>query len=85
MITNAKIKAIANLTRLKIIKILDKAEELSVSELELKLKMSQSAISQHLAIMRAAGLVKTRRQAQQIFYSVQDEKTAATATMLLKW
>lgn len=45
--------------------------------------MSQSAISQHLAIMRAAGLVKTRRQAQQIFYSVQDEKTAVTATMLL--
>ena len=80
MITNEKIKAIANLTRLKIIKILDKAEELSVGELELKLKMSQSAISQHLAIMRAAG-----RQAQQIFYSVQDEKTAATATMLLKW
>jgi len=37
------------------------------------------------AIMRAAGLVKTRRQAQQIFYSVQDEKTAATAAMLLKW
>lgn len=33
--------------------------------------------------MRAAGLVKTRRQAQQIFYSVQDEKTAVTATMLL--
>lgn len=85
MITNEKIKAIANLTRLKIIKILDQAEELSVGELELKLKMSQSAISQHLAIMRAAGLVKTRRQAQQIFYSVQDEKTAATATMLLKW
>lgn len=85
MITNEKIKAIANLTRLKIIKILDKAEELSVSELELKLKMSQSAISQHLAIMRAAGLVKTRRQAQQIFYSVQDEKTASTAAMLLKW
>ena len=85
MITNEKIKAIANLTRLKIIKILDKAEELSVSELELKLKMSQSAISQHLAIMRAAGLVKTRRQAQQIFYSVQDEKTAVTAAMLLKW
>lgn len=85
MITNEKIKAIANLTRLKIIKILDKAEELSVGELELKLKMSQSAISQHLAIMRAAGLVKTRRQAQQIFYSVQDEKTAVTAAMLLKW
>lgn len=85
MITNEKIKAIANLTRLKIIKILDKAEELSVSELELKLKMSQSAISQHLAIMRAAGLVKTRRQAQQIFFSVQNEKTAVTATMLLKW
>lgn len=32
MITNEKIKAIANLTRLKIIKILDKAEELSVSD-----------------------------------------------------
>lgn len=80
-----KIKAVANETRLQIIKLLSTAQELNVSELEKAIKLSQSALSQHLSILRAAGLVKTRRQAQQIFYSVSDARTASTAEMLLNW
>ena len=81
----SKIKAVANETRLQIIKILSMTKELNVGELEKAIKLSQSAISQHLSVLRAAGLVKTRRQAQQIFYSVSDAKAASTADMLLKW
>ncbi|MBL6750079.1 MAG: helix-turn-helix transcriptional regulator [Nevskia sp.] len=44
--------------------------ELSVGALNDRVPLSQSALSQHLAVLRADGLVNTRRDAQTIFYSV---------------
>ncbi len=44
--------------------------ELSVSELNEHLPLSQSALSQHLAVLRHAGLVQTRRAHQVIYYSL---------------
>jgi ArsR family transcriptional regulator, virulence genes transcriptional regulator len=46
--------------------------ELSVGQLLQHVDLSQSALSQHLAILREAGFVTTRRQAQQVFYSLAD-------------
>ena len=46
--------------------------EASVSELHALGALSMSALSQHLAVMREAGLVQTRREAQTIFYSLAD-------------
>ncbi len=46
--------------------------ELSVSQLLEGTPLSQSALSQHLAVLREAGLVATRRQGQQVFYSLLD-------------
>ncbi len=43
---------------------------LPVGELNDRLNLSQSALSQHLALLRAAGLVETRRESQSIFYSL---------------
>lgn len=43
---------------------------LSVGELNARLELSQSALSQHLALLREAGLVTTHREAQSIFYSL---------------
>ena len=43
--------------------------ELSVSMIGDKVSLSQSALSQHLAKLRAADLVRTRRDRQMIFYS----------------
>jgi len=48
--------------------------ELSVSELNNHLQLSQSALSQHLAVLRHAGLVQTRRQHQVIFYSLASQE-----------
>ncbi len=42
--------------------------ELSVGELNDLMPLSQSALSQHLASLREAGLVETRRQSQTIYY-----------------
>jgi ArsR family transcriptional regulator, virulence genes transcriptional regulator len=44
--------------------------EASVSELQSLGSLSMSALSQHLAVMRDAGLVQTRRESQTIYYSL---------------
>lgn len=44
--------------------------ERSVGELNDMMLLSQSALSQHLASLREAGLVKTRRESQTIYYSL---------------
>lgn len=46
--------------------------ELSVSELQLRVGLSQSALSQHLALLRQEGLVATRRESQTIYYRIVD-------------
>lgn len=43
---------------------------LAVSELNERVQLSQSALSQHLALLRELGLVETRREAQSIYYSL---------------
>lgn len=46
------------------------AGECSVGELGRHVPLSQSALSQHLAVLREEGLVETRREAQTIYYSL---------------
>ncbi|MEC8274297.1 MAG: helix-turn-helix domain-containing protein, partial [Pseudomonadota bacterium] len=48
--------------------------EMAVGEIAKQVNLSQSALSQHLAILRSDGLVNTRRQAQSIFYSLASDK-----------
>lgn len=67
------LKALANENRLLILCYLE-GREMSVSELNEQLDLSQSALSQHLAILRRDGLVKTRRESQTIHYSLQGEE-----------
>ena len=63
------LKAMANPRRLQILCALADGE-LSVSALNDFIPLSQSALSQHLGLLRADGLVSTRREAQTIYYSV---------------
>src|SRR6056300_1899084 len=66
-------KALANDSRLLILCYLD-GKDLSVSELNENLDLSQSALSQHLAVLRRDGLVKTRRDSQTIYYSLEGDQ-----------
>jgi DNA-binding transcriptional ArsR family regulator len=43
---------------------------MSVGELNRRLDLSQSALSQHLALLREAGLLEARREAQSVHYSL---------------
>ncbi len=63
------LKALANEKRLMLLCLLAEGER-SVSELNSRLALSQSALSQHLAILRDDGLVTTRREAQSIYYGL---------------
>lgn len=78
-----KMKAIANEKRLKILYQIEK-KELSVGEIEKKVDLSQSALSQHLAVLREENVVKTRRDAQTIYYGITDEKIKQILAMLDK-
>ncbi len=66
------LKALSNERRLMIICALHNQDngELSVGALEEMIGLSQSALSQHLARLRRDGFVKTRRDAQTIYYSL---------------
>ena len=46
--------------------------ELSVGALQPRVGLSQSALSQHLALLREEGVVATRREGQSMFYRVAD-------------
>ena len=65
------LKQLANRNRLLVLCALV-TRELTAGELEALTGLSQPAVSQHLARLRNAGLVATRRDAQRIFYSLDD-------------
>jgi DNA-binding transcriptional ArsR family regulator len=65
--------AVANKRRLQILEALE-AGEISVTELNRRLPISQSALSQHLAVLRKSDLVTTRRSAQTIYYAINERK-----------
>ncbi|MBS0461197.1 MAG: winged helix-turn-helix transcriptional regulator [Proteobacteria bacterium] len=63
------LKALANEKRLMILCMLVEGEH-NVGELNARLDLSQSALSQHLAVLREDGLVDARRDAQSVYYSL---------------
>ena len=65
------LKAIANAQRLRILCMLIEGE-LSVSQMNQRLALSQSALSQHLAVLREKNLVSFRKNAQTVIYRVAD-------------
>ena len=70
--TSARLKALGHPTRLRIICFLQE-EGCCVSELEKKLELRQSNVSQHLRILRDMDLVQMRREGQTVCYSVNEE------------
>ena len=69
------LKLLANEKRLLILCFLAVRGEMTVGELVGVVKLSQSALSQHLAKLRADGLVEFRRTSQTLHYRVADART----------
>lgn len=65
------LKTLGNAQRLRILCLLVDGER-SVGDINAHVALSQSALSQHLAVLREQGLVETRRESQVIFYALRD-------------
>jgi DNA-binding transcriptional ArsR family regulator len=66
-------RAIADPTRRAVLDLLA-SDELTVSELVERFHMSQPAISQHLRVLRQAGLVRGRREGRKRVYQIRPEQ-----------
>ena len=75
------LKAMGNEQRLLILCQLV-GREASVGELLAGSELSQSALSQHLSVLREADMVQTRREGQSIFYSIADPDAACILGVL---
>lgn len=73
--------ALANERRLAILCALTEGER-SVGQLVEAVGLTQSALSQHLAKLRAAGIVATRRDAQTIYYRLASDAAGSIMTTL---
>ena len=69
-------KALSDPTRAQIVYLLT-SQEYSVNELSEQVPVSASAVSHHLAKLRAIRLVRTRREGNHIYYSIDDTHVAA--------
>lgn len=64
------LRALNHKLRQKMLDLIEQNGRLTVSEIYIKLRMEQSVASQHLAILRRAGVVRTERDGKYIFYSL---------------
>lgn len=72
----AMLRTVGNPHRLLILCLLIEHTELTVSALNAYLPLSQSALSQHLAKMRDEGLITFRRDAQTLYYRLDNPDVA---------
>jgi DNA-binding transcriptional ArsR family regulator len=68
------LRALNHKLRQQIIKMLDENGKMTVTDLYVQLRLEQSVASQHLAILRRAGIVKTERDGKFIYYKVNEER-----------
>jgi len=81
---SAMLRMLGNQSRLLLLCLLIEHGELSVGQMQQQLDLSQSALSQHLARMRADGLVACRRQAQTVYYRIADNNAKKIIATLKK-
>ena len=80
-------RAVNNKIRLQMLSILHEHSKMTVTSLYLKIRLDQSATSQHLAVLRKAGFVNTERDGKNIYYSINYarlEELHISADQLLK-
>lgn len=76
------LKLLGNKSRLLILCSLAARGEMKVGELVDTVRLSQSALSQHLALLREDGLVAFRRKSQTLYYRVSDPRAARILKLL---
>lgn len=70
-------KALANLKRLQILDLLCKQGEMCVCDITPALHSEQSNVSQHLAVLKDAGILASRREGTKVIYWIDDPKVCS--------
>lgn len=70
------LRAINHKLRQQIMRLLEEQQRMTVTEIYVQLRLEQSVASQHLAILRRAGIVETFRDGKYISYSINAERLA---------
>lgn len=78
------LRAVNHKLRQKIVKMLEKNKRATVTEIYVKLRLEQSVASQHLAILRRAGVVKTEREGKYIYYSLSSDRLNEISNLIDK-
>ena len=68
------LRAVNHKLRQRMIDLLEESQRMTVTDIYIKLRLEQSVASQHLAILRKAGVVKTDRRGKYIYYSLANER-----------
>ena len=68
------LRALNHKLRQQIVRLIDENKRLTVTEIYVRLRLEQSVASQHLAILRRAGIVTTSRDGKFIYYTVNLDK-----------
>ena len=76
------LRAINHKLRQRIIDLLDETDNMTVTDIYIKLRLEQSVASQHLAILRRAGVVTTERQGKFINYSLDRDRLAQISRLV---
>lgn len=76
------LRAVNHKLRQRIIDLLDESESLTVTDIYINLRLEQSVASQHLAILRRAGVVDTERQGKFIHYSLNRQRLSQIAKLV---
>ncbi|MBK8703570.1 MAG: helix-turn-helix transcriptional regulator [Saprospiraceae bacterium] len=68
------LRAINHKLRQRVIDLLEEHDKMTVTDIYIKLRLEQSVASQHLAILRRAGVVITERHGKFIYYSLNKDR-----------
>ena len=76
------LRAVNHSLRQKMIDLLEENGKMTVTEIYIKLRLEQSVASQHLAILRRAGVVSTERHGKFIFYTINEERLSQISNLV---
>ncbi len=76
------LRAVNHKLRQSIIDLLEENEQMTVTDIYIKLRLEQSVASQHLAILRRAGVVSTDRNGKFIYYSLDKERLSQISRLV---
>jgi DNA-binding transcriptional ArsR family regulator len=76
------LRAVNHKLRQRVVDLLEENDSMTVTDIYIKLRLEQSVASQHLAILRRAGVVLTERQGKFIYYSLDKERLAQISRLV---